>query len=102
MTTLKFQKEGPQWVAEATVTGDYRLHIERTGSGSFSIEQRSTADGRYATCRFQTTDSMRVSYPGEVIEEAFSHGVYPDGGIHIRIVSGSEVTTGTLLEGVQP
>ena len=99
-TTLNFTKDGVQWVAETTVTGDYRLHIERTGSGFFSIEQRSTPMGMYATCRFQTPESMRVSYPGQVIEEAFSHGVYPEGGIHIRIVSGSEVTMGVLPEGV--
>ena len=99
--TLNFQKDGSQWIAETTVTGDYNLHIERVSSGSFSIKQRSTDTGQYVTCRLQTPESMKLSYPNEVIDEAFSHGVYPEGGIHIRIVSGSKVTMGVLLEGAQ-
>ena len=99
-TTLNFTKDGVQWVAETTVTGDYRLHLERKAGGYFSIQQRSVPEGQYATCRFITAESMKVSYPSEIFEEAFSHGVYPEEGIQIRIVSGSEVTMGVLPEGV--
>ena len=99
--TLNFQTDGNEWIAEATVTGDYRLHIERKANGFFAIQQRSIPTGMYATCRFQTPESMKVSYPSQVLDEAFSHGVYPEEGIQIRIVSGSEVTMGVLVEGKQ-
>ena len=38
---------------------------------------------------------------GQVIDWAFSHGVYPEGGLAIRIESGSEVTSGTLSYGAE-
>lgn len=96
--TLNFQKSGSEWIAEETVTGDYILHIERLSGGLFSISQRATATGQYQDCQaFPEQDG----YPGPVIDWAFKHGVYPEEGVHIRIVSGSEVTMGVLVEGKQ-
>lgn len=97
--TLNFQKDGENWVAETTVTGDYNLHIERKDStGVFLIYQRSASTGEYMVCSGMPG---WLKNPGQVIDWAFTHGVYPEGGISIRIVSGSEVTMGVLLEGAQ-
>lgn len=97
MATLTFNQDGNQWIAEATVHADYLLHIERNAPGTFSISQRSTGTGLYADC----LNVPGVLYHRQVIDHAFGHGVYPEGGLSIRITSGSEVTSATLTEGVQ-
>ena len=48
--TLNFTKNGKFWEAEATVTGDYNLHIERVKGGSFNIFQRGTENGEPMVC----------------------------------------------------
>ena len=96
-TTLSFTKNGDVWQAEATVTGDYNLHLERKADGTFNIFQRGTATGQWKVCSGMPST---LNYnAGQVIDWAFGHGVYPEGGLHILIESGSEVTTGVLSEG---
>lgn len=97
MAALTFNQDGNQWIAEATVHADYLLHIERSAPGVFSISQRSTGTGLYA----EAMGVPSVLYHRQVIDHAFGHGVYPEGGLHIRITSGSKVTSATLTEGVQ-
>lgn len=93
-TTLSFTQVGNEWQAEATVTGDYNLHLEREGGGSLNIFQRATASGQYMVCTGMPDWLER--HAGQVIDWAFGHGVYPEGGLHILIKSGSKVTGGTL------
>lgn len=57
-TTLSFTQVGNEWQAEATVTGDYNLHLEREGGGSLNIFQRATASGQYMVC---SSAVMRIS-----------------------------------------
>lgn len=92
MATLNFTKEGDKYVAEATVNGDYALHVERKDDGYFVISQRSTATGQYKDC-------LGESSAGLVIDHAFGHGVYPSGGMHLRFESASEVTMAEINEG---
>lgn len=96
-TTLNFTKNGDVWQATAKVTGDYNLHIERKGGGSFNIFQRATESGQWKVCAGMP--GWMNYNAGEVIDWAFGHGVYPEGGLNILIQSGSEVTSGTLNEG---
>ena len=95
---LSFVKSGDVWVAEATVTGDYNLHLERKSGGTFNIYQRGTPEGQYKVC--SGMPSWMNYNAGQLIDYGFSHGVYPEGGIGIRIESGSEVAMGVLTEGV--
>lgn len=90
--SLSFTKQGDMYVAETTVTGDYNLHVERKRAGKFQIYQRGTAAGEYAPVILP----YWLSGAGKVIDYAFSHGVYPDGGLHLLIKSESEVTSGSL------
>lgn len=97
-TTLNFTKNGKFWEAEATVTGDYNLHIERVKGGSFNIFQRGTQNGEPMVCSGMPGWMYNA---GKVIDWAFGHGVYPEGGLHIIIQSGSEVTSGVLSYGAE-
>lgn len=97
MATLDFTKDGGVWAAEATVNKDYCLHVERVSGGRFSIYQRSTSKGQYKECFPMPTEVGRNA--GQVIDFAFGHGVYPSGGMHLRFVSGSEVTMAEINEG---
>ena len=87
---LQFTQNGNFWVAETTVNADYNLHIERSVPGSFKIYQRGTADGEYVDCRGVPDYSFQRD-----IDHDFRHLVYPK---HLRIESGSEVTSATLTE----
>lgn len=93
-TILSFSKSGDMYVAEATVTGDYNLHLERKKAGKFYIYQRGPASGQYAPVVLPSW----LSNSGQIIDYAFCHGVYPEGGLHLRIVSETEVTSGTLSQ----
>lgn len=88
-----FEKNGKWYVAEASVTGDYNLHIERVSKGTLFISQCATADGLYA-------DSFCEKMP-DVIDHAFKHGVYPQGGLRIKILSSSEITKAVLNYGAE-
>lgn len=99
MAALNFTKSGNVWAAETTVHGDYVIHIERKGPGKFRLFQRSTASGQYTPCYFVPTQVSDNA--GQVIDHAFGHGVYPSGGMHLRFVSGSEVTMAEINEGAQ-
>lgn len=94
-TTLNFTKEGDVYIAEQTVNAPYALHIERSEPSSFSIKQRSTDSGEYASC-WELSD--RVKKGATVIDWSFDHTIYP---MHVRFESGSEVTTATLTEAEQ-
>lgn len=96
MATLSFTKDGGRWIAEATVHNDYVVHVERVSGGSFAIEQRSTASGQYNAC--SPLPASLVYDAGQVIDYAFGHGVYPSGGMHVRFISGSEVTMAEINE----
>lgn len=97
MATIDFTRNGDEWTAEATVHGDYVVHIERKGPGKFSLMQRSTQSGQWAPC--WPMSGQMVYNAGQVIDHAFGHGVYPSGGMHIRFISGSEVTMAEINEG---
>ena len=97
MATIDFTRNGDEWTAEATVHGDYVVHIERKGPGKFSIMQRSTQSGQWSPC--WPMPGQMVCNAGQVIDHAFGHGVYPSGGMHIRFISGSEVTMAEINEG---
>ena len=97
MATLSFTKDGGRWVAEATVHGDYCLHVERKEGGGFFMFQRSTSSGQYRNCPLPA----QIQYnAGQVIDHAFGHGVYPSGGMHLRFASDSEVVMAEINEGV--
>lgn len=97
MATLSFAKNGNKWVAEATVHGDYVIHVERVSGGFFTILQRSTASGQWKVC---SPIPNSIGYDaGQIIDYAFGHGVYPSGGMHVRFESGSEVTMAEINEG---
>lgn len=91
-TTLNFTKEGDVYIAEQTVNAPYALHIERSEPSSFSIKQRSTDSGQYASC-WNVPD--RVSMSATVIDWSFDHTIYP---MHVRFESGSEVTSAEITE----
>lgn len=97
MATLNFTKSGNVWVAEATVHGDYVIHVERKRPGRFYISQRSAASGQYAPCFIIPPQVKETA--GAVIDHAFGHGVYPSGGMHVRFASESEVTAAEINEG---
>lgn len=83
--------EGVGYQAEKMVSGDYALHLERKRSGFLNIFQRSTSTGAYAECNVPGN----VRYSSEVVDYVFGHGVYP---MYIRIISESEVVTGSIRE----
>lgn len=93
-TTLNFTKEGDVYIAEQTVNAPYALHIERSEPSSFSIKQRSTDSGEYASC-WVVPDRIDGA---TVIDWSFDHTIYP---MHVRFESGSEVTSATLTEAEQ-
>lgn len=92
-TTLNFQKSGDKYVAEATVSGPYNLHMEKKGPGKFMILQRSTDTGQYVPC---SPIPSHLVYGGQFIDWTFDHGVYP---MNVRFESETEVTSATLTEG---
>ena len=48
MANITFKKVGTKYEAEFTVSGNFALHIERSGVGVISLEQKSVEDGQYA------------------------------------------------------
>lgn len=95
MAKLQFTKNGDKWIAEAKVTHDYHLHLERKGSGGFTIYQRGTSSGQYMDCR----PNPYYGNWGQVIDWGFSHGIYPSGGLSVRFESATEVTMAEINEG---
>ena len=94
-TTLNFTKQAHgKYVAEAVVNGPFNLHIERVEDGTFDIKQRTTEEGQYADC-FGVLPSL---FYRKVIDYDYEQLIFPK---HIRIESGSEVTTATLTEAAQ-
>lgn len=96
MATLNFTRQGEIYVAETIVTGDYLLHLERTNSGWLKMYQCSTSDGQFAPCFMPNNPFVA----GEIYDWAYSHGVYPESGIRIRIESETEVVKGVISQGV--
>lgn len=95
MENLSFTKQGRWYVAETTVTGDYNLHVGRKSAGGFQIQQRGTASGLWVPCILP----YYLVNTGQVIDHSFSHGVYPEGGMHVKFMSETEVTSGVLSYG---
>lgn len=92
MSSLQFSQKGNMFVAEATVSKPYALHLEREGSGKFMIYQRSVDSGQFVPC---SPLPQHLVYGGQFIDWTFDHGHYP---MHVRFESGSAVTTATLTE----
>lgn len=80
-----------RYVCEETVTSDYALHIERSGSGKLNFFVRSTSEGEY--CPSDVSSSLQ-NFAKEVFDYDFTHIVYPK---YIRIESEVEVTTATII-----
>lgn len=91
MATLTFKQEGKNYVAEAMVSADYNLHIEREDKGVFELYQRHPSAGQYARCLLPNA----LNRPDEVIDWSFGHGVYP---MYLKFVSSSAVTSAALTE----
>lgn len=91
--TLEFSKnKDGNFVAQATVNGDYALHVERSKIGSFRIKQKSVSDGEYANCNIPK-DIEHGQWV--VLDQFFSHGYYP---MNVEFISSSEVTKAELNE----
>lgn len=80
-----------RYVCEETVTADYALHIERSGSGKLNFFVRSTAEGKY--CPSDVSSPLQ-NFAKEVFDYDFTHLVYPK---YIRIESDTEVTSATIV-----
>ena len=91
METLNFTKQGDFYQAELVVNNDYSLHIERDHEGMFIIMQRTGSKGEYVQCGLPSN----LARGWKKLDYSFSHGVYP---MHIKIVSETEVTMGTIRE----
>lgn len=96
ITTLTFDKQKDEhgkdfWIAETAVSGDYGIHIERKGKGTFRVRQRFTDSGEFAESNvpYSLTDVRKT------IEVFMEHGIYP---LHIQIISYSEVLSGAIKE----
>lgn len=46
---IQFKKEGVLWIAEFEATSDFNLHLEREGTGSLRVMQRTTLMARMIT-----------------------------------------------------
>lgn len=89
-TALTFSKSGDIYVATATVSSDYALHIERKYIGLFRISQARREGDRYMECQLPENLSKGNF---TVLDWSFGHGVYP---LNIRIESSSEVTKASI------
>lgn len=89
---LTFNKVGDLYVAEATVSKDYALHLERTKPGTLSVKQRSTSEGNYGQCAIP--EEVQSSY-WTTLDWVFSHGYYP---MHVQFVSSAPLTKAELNE----
>lgn len=90
---LTFNKVGDLYIAEATVNKDYALHIEKSDiKGFFTMEQRSTADGKYASCEIPL--SIQDGY-WTTLDYVFSHGFYP---MAVRFKSNVPITKAEINE----
>lgn len=90
--TLQFTEQKGKWVAQATVNGDYALHIERDGTGLFYMKQLSASDGNYAQCKIP----LDTQYGRWLtLDEVFAHGYYP---MKLEFISFSKVTKAELNE----
>lgn len=90
-TSLSFEQDGNEYVATATVSADYALHLEREDKGYVLIEQTHVNGGEYA----QTYPAPYMRIAPKNFDHAFSHGVYP---VYIKIRSQSAVTSGSIIE----
>lgn len=86
---LDFEQKGGEYIATASVTADYALHLERAKGGWLRLEQTSVEDGLYAKCDLP----QAFQNAPRVIDYTFTHGVYP---MYIKIRSESEVKSGTI------
>ena len=90
---LTFNKVGDLYVAEATVSKDYALHVEKDDmSGYFSVKQRSTAEGNYGQCVIPSV--VQAGY-WKTLDWVFSHGYYP---MHVQFISSVPITKAELNE----
>lgn len=91
MATLNFAKEGSVWVAEASVTKDYVLYMDRKAGGETKIFQRTDEGDKWAQCDTRRHPFLEYS----TVCYKLMHGVYP---VHIRIESKSEVVSAKITE----
>lgn len=91
---LKFnQNERGAWVAEFEVTQDFNLHVERSESGYFFVNQRTTPEGLYDSIK-----GALFNYGDPVVDFDFTGVIYPK---YIQVVSKVEPTYAevTLADG---
>lgn len=81
---IQFKKEGVLWIAEFEATSDFNLHLEREGTGSLRVMQRTTPDGPYDHIR-----GGSFNYNDKVLDVDFTAVVYPK---WIQVVSMAEPT----------
>lgn len=85
---LNFTKEGNNYVAEFSATGDFNLHVERPAGGLFKVEQRTSESGQYAS-----VEDLGWRRGQGVIDLDFTGVVYPKS---IKVVSEVEPTMGVV------
>ena len=89
-TQLNFTEANGQYVAEATVYGDYNLHIEREKNGSLEVAQTTVQDGEYVPKVGVPFTPLSASF-----DDDFDNIVYPK---YVRVISGTPVTSGYITE----
>lgn len=90
---LTFNKVGDLYIAEATVSKDYALHVEKDDmSGYFSVKQRSTSEGNYGQC---VIPSVVQGGFWKTLDWVFAHGFYP---MSLQFVSSVPITKAELNE----
>lgn len=92
MAKLEFTKQGDLYVAEVTVNNDYNVHIEREKGGFLYLEQRSTQEGRFASCGLPSGVSNGY---WSTLDYTFAHGFYP---MTVRFKSTSPITMAEIQE----
>ena len=78
MAALTFTQSGNAYIATATATADFNIHLEREASGSLSIEMSHLQNGKFAPI-------PDIPQWGS-FDRSFHDVVYP---IYLRIISRS-------------
>lgn len=86
---MNFTKVRGKWRANATVNGNYNLHVEG-GGASVAVYQKTAADG---TRNCLVRDSMQA---GDCYDFDFGGYIYPK---EIEVVCDEEPSVGIITEG---
>ena len=85
---LSFSKAGSKWVAQATVSADFNIHVETKHGGGELILSVGTVSGGGKAVAYRTS-------AGRVYDEDFDGIVYPK---EIEIAVTDEPVSGTVTE----